>query len=260
MPSRPPLLSELTPSTSGIVLDPNTGDRKVAPSKRPDGTIRKEIKIRPGFTPQEDVSKFRSARQAESESRKLPKGSVVGMIRPEVAVAQSALKGMTQAQKKNAKRKEKRKTENSSKLDQETEETPDQWDRSSTASNPAHDQPSTSPPPVAEGQRQEPPAPASSAASRQSQPAKTAKNPGKALFQSALKSSSSNPLPPPLQHLVPPQSSSATATSTTTAPAGPSPASTAKKDRQGNQAFKLFTNAVQSLEIDDKPKSNNNQS
>lgn len=36
--SRPPLLSELTPSTSGIVLDPNTGDRKVAPSKRPDGT------------------------------------------------------------------------------------------------------------------------------------------------------------------------------------------------------------------------------
>ncbi|WAR57397.1 hypothetical protein PtB15_8B444 [Puccinia triticina] len=232
MPSRPPLLSELTPSTSGIVLDPNTGDRKVAPSKRPDGTIRKEIKIRPGFTPQEDVSKFRSARQAESESRKLPKGSVVGMIRPEVAVAQSALKGMTQAQKKNAKRKEKRKTENSSKLDQETEETPDQWDRSSTASNPAHDQPSTSPPP----------------------------NPGKALFQSALKSSSSNPLPPPLQHLVPPQSSSATATSTTTAPAGPSPASTAKKDRQGNQAFKLFTNAVQSLEIDDKPKSNNNQS
>ncbi|KAH9452088.1 hypothetical protein Pst134EB_016048 [Puccinia striiformis f. sp. tritici] len=133
MPSRPPLLSELTPSTSGIVSDPNTGDRKVAPSKRPDGTLRKEIKIRPGFTPQEDVSKFRSARQSEFESKKLPKGSVVGLIRPQVAVAQSALRGMSDAQKKNAKRKEKRKTEL---VKPGVEDTPDQWDCSSTGSNP----------------------------------------------------------------------------------------------------------------------------
>ncbi|PLW40096.1 hypothetical protein PCASD_07863 [Puccinia coronata f. sp. avenae] len=136
MPSRPPLLSELTPSTSGIVRDPNTGDRKVAPSKRPDGTLRKEIKIRPGFTPQEDVSKFRSARQSEFESKKLPKGSVVGLIRPQVAVAQSALRGMSDAQRKNAKRKEKRKAEISK---QGEEDTPDQWDCSSTGSNPQED-------------------------------------------------------------------------------------------------------------------------
>ncbi|KAI9603348.1 hypothetical protein H4Q26_002669 [Puccinia striiformis f. sp. tritici PST-130] len=68
MPSRPPFLSELTPSTSGIVLDPTTGNREVATSKRPDGTW-----TRPGFTPHEDVSKFRSARQSEFESKKLPK-------------------------------------------------------------------------------------------------------------------------------------------------------------------------------------------
>ncbi|KNZ61376.1 uncharacterized protein VP01_1409g2 [Puccinia sorghi] len=230
--SRPPLLSELTPSTSGIVLDPNTGDRKVAPSKRPDGTLRKEIKIRPGFTPQEDVSKFRSARQSEFESKKLPKGSVVGLIRPQVAVAQAALRGMSDAQRKNAKRKEKRKTEVSK---QELEDTPDQWDRSSTGSNPQHDQATGS---TAQGGSS--PEPAVTSNPNRSQ---EATNPGKALFQSALKSSSSNPETPALQHLVPPPD-----------PKDVNIQSTNKKERQGKEGVKLFTSAVQSIE--DRTKSN----
>lgn len=123
---------ELKPSTSGIVQDPQTGDRKVAPSKRPDGTLRKEIKIRPGFTPQEDISKFRSARQVDSNSRQLPKGSVVGFIRPQVAVAQSALKGMSEAQKKNVKRKEKRKA---AAAQEAQEDVPEQWDVGSNRSH-----------------------------------------------------------------------------------------------------------------------------
>ncbi|KAH9452095.1 hypothetical protein Pst134EB_016053 [Puccinia striiformis f. sp. tritici] len=97
------------------------------------GSLRKEIKIRPGFTPQEDVLKFRLARQSEFEPKKLPKGSVVGLIRPQVAVAQSALRGMSDAQKKNAKREETRKTEI---VKRDMENTPDQWDCSSTGSNP----------------------------------------------------------------------------------------------------------------------------
>ncbi|KAI7953270.1 hypothetical protein MJO29_008901 [Puccinia striiformis f. sp. tritici] len=113
MPSRPPFLSELTPSTSG--------------------SLRKEIKTRPGFTPHEDVSKFRSARQSEFESKKLPKGSVVGLIRPQVAVAQSALRGMSDAPKKKAKQKEKCKT---GIVKTDMENTPNQWDCSSTGSNP----------------------------------------------------------------------------------------------------------------------------
>ncbi|KAA1103324.1 hypothetical protein PGT21_014317 [Puccinia graminis f. sp. tritici] len=240
MPSRPPLLSELTPSTSGIVLDPHTGDRKVAPSKRPDGTLRKEIKIRPGFTPQEDVSKFRSARQSDFEAKKLPKGSVVGLVRPEVAVAQSALKGMSQAQKKNAKRKEKRKAENSSKSEAE-EKTPEQWDddhdddpRSSTGANPP-DQPEARATP-------HPPAAVPHPPSRQPQ---GKPNPGKALFQSALKSSSANPQPPASQHLVPPQPPPASSKKEASSASTPT-------HKNENHAFKLFTNAVQSLELDDK--------
>jgi partner of Y14 and mago protein len=191
--------------------------------------LRKEIKIRPGFTPQEDVTKFRSARQSDFESKKLPKGSVVGLIRPEVAVAQSALKGMSQAQKKNAKRKEKRKAENSK---AETEETPEQWDddRSSTGSNP---------PDKSEAQARATPHPAS-------RPPQGKANPGKTLFQSALKSSSANPQTPASQHLVPPQTAPA---SKKDPPSGSTPA--LKKE---NHAFKLFTNAVQSLELDDKSK------
>ncbi|EFP87888.2 uncharacterized protein PGTG_14603 [Puccinia graminis f. sp. tritici CRL 75-36-700-3] len=237
MPSRPPLLSELTPSTSGIVLDPHTGDRKVAPSKRPDGTLRKEIKIRPGFTPQEDVSKFRSARQSDFEAKKLPKGSVVGLVRPEVAVAQSALKGMSQAQKKNAKRKEKRKAENSSKPEAE-EKTPEQWDdahdddpRSSTGANPPDHQ-----------DTQARPTPHPHPPSRQPQ---GKPNPGKALFQSALKSSSANPQPPASQHLVPPQPPPASSKKEASSASTPT-------HKNENHAFKLFTNAVQSLELDDK--------
>ncbi|KAH9462825.1 hypothetical protein Pst134EA_014915 [Puccinia striiformis f. sp. tritici] len=229
MPSRPPLLSELTPSTSGIVSDPNTGDRKVAPSKRPDGTLRKEIKIRPGFTPQEDVSKFRSARQSEFESKKLPKGSVVGLTRPQVAVAQSALRGMSDAQKKNAKRKEKRKTEL---VKPGVEDTPDQWDCSSTGSNP-QDHPTSG----SVNQVKSTPDPlANSNTSRLSQ---GKVNPGKALFQSALKSSSSNPETPALQHLVPPLQP---LEEDHTIP------STNKKESSGKEGIKLFTSAVKSIE------------
>jgi len=57
-------------SASGISVDPKTLDRVVAPTKRPDGSLRKELKIRPGFTPQEDVAVFRTSRQAAIDARK----------------------------------------------------------------------------------------------------------------------------------------------------------------------------------------------
>jgi partner of Y14 and mago protein len=70
-------------------------------------SVRKQIKIRPGFTPQEDVSLFRSKRQAQKEATALPKGQVIGWLAPEVAKAQPAAP-LTKSAKKNAKRKEKR--------------------------------------------------------------------------------------------------------------------------------------------------------
>jgi len=68
--------------------------------------LRKERKIRPGFTPQEDVARFRSGRQQAVEARALPKGHIpgwAGAATPEKTEAQS------KSAKKNEKRKEKRK-------------------------------------------------------------------------------------------------------------------------------------------------------
>jgi partner of Y14 and mago protein len=94
--------------------------------------VRKEIRIRPGFTPPEDVKKFKSQRQLEAERNAPPKGSVVGLVRPEVqaakagAAAAAAAAAMTKAQKKNEKRKEKRKETTTS--TSAAAVVPDNWD------------------------------------------------------------------------------------------------------------------------------------
>jgi len=53
MPSVP------TPSKAGIIED-GTGERHIPSSLRPDGTKRKEIKIRPGYKPPEDVEVYKN--------------------------------------------------------------------------------------------------------------------------------------------------------------------------------------------------------
>ncbi|KAH8106197.1 hypothetical protein BXZ70DRAFT_918584 [Cristinia sonorae] len=96
-------------STSGIAVDPRTLERVIPESRRPDGTVRKQIKIRPGFTPQEDVSRFKGTRQLQKEATALPKGHIIGWMPPPSTSAASSAK--TKAAKKNEKRKEKRKAE-----------------------------------------------------------------------------------------------------------------------------------------------------
>lgn len=61
-----------TPSTpprtaSGITGDA-TGNRVIPSSRRADGSIRKERKVKPGFTPQEDVQRFRPRRLQEQDA------------------------------------------------------------------------------------------------------------------------------------------------------------------------------------------------
>ncbi|WVQ79041.1 hypothetical protein IAT38_001133 [Cryptococcus sp. DSM 104549] len=56
-----------TKTAAGIIVDPQTLERVVPQSRRKDGTVRKEQKVRPGFTPQEDIGLFRSARRAARE-------------------------------------------------------------------------------------------------------------------------------------------------------------------------------------------------
>lgn len=96
-------------------------------------SYRKELKIRPGYTPEEDVKRYRSQRQAEEDARASTKGKVPGLV---PSAAQAAIAGMSKAQKKNAKRKEKRRDEAEEEEEEdrgvkkvaEVEEVPEDWD------------------------------------------------------------------------------------------------------------------------------------
>jgi partner of Y14 and mago len=70
--------------------------------------VRKERKIRPGFTPQEDVARFRSTRQQAVDARALPKGHVPGWTPPGSAAPEKK-DPQSKSAKKNEKRREKRK-------------------------------------------------------------------------------------------------------------------------------------------------------
>ncbi|KAG5343073.1 hypothetical protein E4T56_gene16349 [Termitomyces sp. T112] len=116
--SRPPINAEQT--AAGITVDPLTLNRVIPESRRPDGTVRKQIKIRPGFTPQEDVRRFRGTRQAQMDANVLPKGHIIGWSPPPQPAASDA-KPMSKAAKKNAKRRE-------AKKEAKKEEVPENWD------------------------------------------------------------------------------------------------------------------------------------
>ncbi|XP_062210669.1 partner of Y14 and mago-like isoform X2 [Phragmites australis] len=80
---------------------PKEGERVIAPTRRPDGTLRKAIRIRAGYVPQEEVAIYQS------------KGALMRKSGPDVppgydpALAQDA-KPKTKAAKRNERRKEKR--------------------------------------------------------------------------------------------------------------------------------------------------------
>jgi partner of Y14 and mago protein len=155
--SLPPLNPQQT--ASGIAIDPRTLERVVPSSRRADGrwalgypqkeathvlyckcSVRKQVKIRPGFTPQEDVSRFRGSRQQALDQSALPKGHIIGWVPPSAetkpkpkanpgslaaaaAAAAADTSGLSKSQKKNAKRAEKRAEKKA-----ETTEIRENWD------------------------------------------------------------------------------------------------------------------------------------
>ncbi|CAG8981090.1 hypothetical protein HYALB_00013839 [Hymenoscyphus albidus] len=96
MPSVP------TPSKAGIV-ETTTGERHIPSSVRPDGSKRREIKIRPGYKPPEDVEVYKN-RTADSWKNR-GSGGIPGAdgLKDDKDTAASA------ASNKNAKRREARK-------------------------------------------------------------------------------------------------------------------------------------------------------
>jgi partner of Y14 and mago protein len=94
MPSVP------TPSKSGIIENLD-GERHIPSSLRPDGTERKEIKIRPGYKPPEDVEVYKNRTADAFKNR--GSGGVPGAVglKDEISAPMSS--------NKNAKRREARK-------------------------------------------------------------------------------------------------------------------------------------------------------
>ncbi|KAF8528850.1 hypothetical protein BU17DRAFT_21128, partial [Hysterangium stoloniferum] len=106
--SLPPVNPDKT--VSGIALDPRSLDRVVPESRRKDGSVRKEIRIRPGFTPQEDLTRFRGSRQTQMDRVALPKGHILGWVAPsgDNKPKPAGESSTSKSAKKNEKRKEKR--------------------------------------------------------------------------------------------------------------------------------------------------------
>ncbi|KAJ3148874.1 hypothetical protein HDU89_004455 [Geranomyces variabilis] len=98
------------PGVSGIV-EYKPGDRVIPASRRPDGTVRKERKVRPGFVPQEDAARYSNAK---IDATKVPAGYVPGLQQSSGSGSSGAAhqpvvdSAASKAAKKNAKRKAKK--------------------------------------------------------------------------------------------------------------------------------------------------------
>jgi partner of Y14 and mago protein len=103
-------------SRAGIATTAS-GQRHIPSSVRPDGTLRKEIKVRPGYRPPEDVELYKN-RTAEG-FRNRGKAGVPGA---ESATTEEDSSKLSAAANKNAKRREARKKAAAASSDGKTEE------------------------------------------------------------------------------------------------------------------------------------------
>jgi len=143
----PPTLPPVNPdkSLAGIAVDPKTLDRVIPESRRPDGTVRKQIKIRPGFTPQEDVRRFRGTKQAQMDQNALPKGHIIGWTPPpsssvlkQPGTVPTTTSASGAALSKNAKKRQKQR-------EKKAEAVQDNWDDDDDEDKPAPVPPSDVP-------------------------------------------------------------------------------------------------------------------
>ena len=91
-----------TPSNAGITFN-EAGERIIPSSVRPDGTLRKEIKVRPGYRPPEDVEIYRN-RAAHSWKQRANDGKIPGA--EPVVDSSSTPNPVSSNAKKNAKKRE----------------------------------------------------------------------------------------------------------------------------------------------------------
>lgn len=107
----------MPPSNAGITTDAVTGERFIPSSVRADGSKRREIRVRPGYKPPEDVELYRNRAAAAWKNRgKTPGGGVPGAegLKPTTATTTTTDNGTDSAtggaaSNKNAKRREAKK-------------------------------------------------------------------------------------------------------------------------------------------------------
>lgn len=94
-----------TVSRAGITTS-STGERHIPSSVRADGTVRKEIRVRPGYRPPEDVELYKNRTAQAYKNR--GKGGVPGAD-PVTSTSDAPSAAPSAAANKNAKRREARK-------------------------------------------------------------------------------------------------------------------------------------------------------
>ncbi|KAF9969330.1 hypothetical protein BGZ73_008351 [Actinomortierella ambigua] len=123
-----------SPSVSGIVTSKSSttsdsdGTRIIPATRRPDGTYRKERKVRANYVPPEDVAKYTNARIASG--RPTPAQLQQQKEKEEA----ERLANMSRAQKKNEKRKVKRKEEQQQQQDHPPKPTKEETKEDAVAS------------------------------------------------------------------------------------------------------------------------------
>lgn len=93
-------------SKAGITTDASTGERYIPSSVRADGSKRREIRVRPGYKPPEDVELYKNRAAAAWKNR--GRGEVPGAEGLSSEDDKSAQANSTAASNKNAKRREAR--------------------------------------------------------------------------------------------------------------------------------------------------------
>lgn len=103
-----PSLTTETGATSGTksgIITSENGDRHIPSSVRPDGTKRKEIRIRPGYKPPEDVEVYKN-RTAEAWKTR-GSGGIPGLDKSDDVSGESKFSNNKNAKRREARRKAK---------------------------------------------------------------------------------------------------------------------------------------------------------
>lgn len=104
------MVSSPAPSTPAGGIVQRGAERLIPASKRPDGSVRKEKKVREGFVPAEDVAKYQTvkARERAAANGVVPGRPVVSEALPPQTETPLSTGTMTKTQQKNVKRRLKR--------------------------------------------------------------------------------------------------------------------------------------------------------